>query len=159
MAEINISTQINAVIEIVFDLSRSIDLHLISTGKTGEKAVAGVTAGLISLDETVTWEARHLFKTRLFTSRITAMQPPFYFMDEMQKGDFKKFKHEHFFQKNESGTLMKDKILLQSPFGLIGKLADTIFLKNYIKHFLIERNEVIKQYAETAQWKKILKSS
>ena len=137
MAEILITTQIKAPIEIVFDLSRSIDLHLLSTSKTKEEAVAGITSGLIGLNEEVTWKARHLFKTRFFTSQITAMEFPFYFKDEMQKGDFKKFLHEHFFDKNENGTLMKDRILLQSPFGFIGNLADSIFLKNYIKGFLL----------------------
>ncbi len=156
MEEIFITTQINCSPQIVFDLSRSINLHLVSTAKTGEEAVAGVTNGLINIDEEVTWKARHLFKTRFFTSRITDMQPPLYFKDEMQKGDFKKFIHEHFFNQNEAGTLMKDKILLQSPYGLAGKLADKVFLKNYIRNFLIERNAIIKYYAETGEWKKIL---
>jgi hypothetical protein len=57
-----IQTFIKNNIEVVFNLSRSIDLHLISTAKTNEKAVAGVTIGLINLNETVTWEANHLFK-------------------------------------------------------------------------------------------------
>ena len=156
LAEINISTQVNSSIEIVFNLSRSIDLHIISTGKTAEKAVAGITSGLISLDEEVAWQANHLFKTRYFTSRITAMNAPVYFRDEMLKGDFKTFHHEHFFEINESGTLMKDKIQLQSPFGIIGRLADALFLTNYIKKFLIERNNVIKDFAESGKWKKIL---
>ncbi|MBC7867877.1 MAG: SRPBCC family protein [Gloeobacteraceae cyanobacterium ES-bin-316] len=156
MAEIFITTQINCAIEIVFDLSRSIDIHLISTSKTGEKAIAGKTTGLIGLHEEVTWQARHLFKTRLFTSRITAMQSPVYFRDEMQKGDFQNFMHEHFFESNEEGTLMKDRIILQSPFGLLGRVADAVFLKEYIKKFLIERNRTLKNYAENGNWKQIL---
>lgn len=139
-----------------FDLSRSIDLHLISTSKTNEEAVAGVTSGLIGLEEEVTWKAKHLFKTRFFTSRITHMDAPFYFRDEMVKGDFKKFYHEHFFEKIESGTLMKDHIFMQSPFGFIGNLADALYLKKYITRFLLERNEIITAYAETESWKQIL---
>ena len=159
MAEIYITTQINSPIEIVFDLSRSIDLHKISTGKTNEEAIAGVTSGLINQHETVTWRARHLFKTRTFTSKITLIQRPFYFKDEMQEGDFKKFVHEHFFEQNENGTLMKDKLMLEAPFGYIGKLATRIFLKNYISKFLLCRNQVIKQTAESGFWKKILNNN
>ena len=156
MAEILISTEINAPIQVVFDLSRSIELHVESTKRSGEKRVAGVTTGLINLHEEVTWQARHLFKTRLFTSRITAMNAPVYFCDEMQQGDFKKFLHEHFFETSKKGTLTRDRIVLEAPFGLLGKLVMALFLKNYIKRFLIERNQTIKLVAEDGHWKKIL---
>ncbi|WP_461450862.1 hypothetical protein [Mucilaginibacter sp.] len=45
MATITLNTQINAPIEKVFDLSRSIDLHIESTKQTGEQAIAGAQAG------------------------------------------------------------------------------------------------------------------
>lgn len=159
LASIETSIQINAPVEIVFDLSRSIDLHMISTARTNEKAVAGVMTGLIQKDETVTWEARHLFKKRYFQTLITAMEPYRYFRDEMIKGDFKTFYHEHFFRSNENGTLMTDKLLLEAPYGFIGKAIDKLFLAGYIKKFLVERNLVIKQYAESGEWKKILNSN
>ena len=41
---IHLTTLITAPIERVFDLSRSINLHKISTAHTGEKAIAGVTS-------------------------------------------------------------------------------------------------------------------
>ena len=59
MPKIELLTEINAPIEKVFDLSRSIDLHMGSTKQTGEKAIAGKTNGLIELGETVTWLAKH----------------------------------------------------------------------------------------------------
>jgi ligand-binding SRPBCC domain-containing protein len=156
MALIRTSLQIKAPVEIVFDLARSIDLHLISTEGTREKAVAGVVTGLIQQGETVTWEARHLFKKRSFQTLISAMEPFHYFRDEMIKGDFKSFYHEHFFEPNEKGTLMTDQVNMAAPYGLIGIMVNSLFLKNYIKKFLTKRNLVIKQYAENGQWKKIL---
>lgn len=159
MAAINTSIQINSPVEIVFDLSRSIDLHMISTAETNERAVAGVTSGLINKDETVTWRANHLFKSRIFQTKITAMEPWYYFKDEMLKGDFKSFYHEHFFQPNENGTLMTDKVQMEAPYGFIGKIVNDLFLKNYIKTFLAKRNRIIKYYAESGEWKKILNSN
>ncbi|MGZ3777717.1 MAG: hypothetical protein ACXVI9_09040 [Mucilaginibacter sp.] len=44
MPKIELLTEINASIEMVFDLGRSIDLHMESTKQTGEKAIAGKTA-------------------------------------------------------------------------------------------------------------------
>lgn len=42
-----------------FDLSLSIDAHLGSVQRSGERAVGGVTSGVIGLGEFVTWRARH----------------------------------------------------------------------------------------------------
>ena len=78
MTSIHLTTFIKAPVKRVFDLSRSISLHKISTALTKEKAIAGVTSGLISKGETVTWQAKHLFKTRQFTSKIMEMQSPFF---------------------------------------------------------------------------------
>jgi hypothetical protein len=62
MTKIHLTTFIAAPIDRVFDLSRSIDLHKISTAHTNEEAIAGTTTGLIKFNETVTWQAKHLFK-------------------------------------------------------------------------------------------------
>lgn len=156
MAHIHLTSFIAAPPVRVFDLSRSINLHKISTADTNEKAILGVTNGLISKNETVTWEARHLYKTRRFTSSITEMQSPDFFIDEMLKGDFKSFHHEHHFKAAENGTIMIDLIRFETPYGIIGKLANALFLKTYIEKLLIKRNAVIKEYAETQKWKAIL---
>ena len=59
MTLIKLETNINAPIERVFDLARSIDLHKISTAHTNEQAIAGKTSGLIGMDESVIWRAKH----------------------------------------------------------------------------------------------------
>lgn len=156
---IHLTTNILAPIERVFNLSRSIDLHTLSTYRTGEKAIAGRMKGLIELNEQVTWQARHLGKIRRHTSLITAMQPPVFFEDEMLQGDFKYFKHQHHFntQGNDT-TLMTDILDFRSPYGALGKMVDRVLMRRYLTRFLEERNEVIRHYAETDEWKKILPS-
>ena len=156
MPHIHLTSFIAAPVERVFDLSRSINLHQVSTTDTKEKAIAGVLTGLINKDETVTWEARHLFKTRQFTSRITEMQSPEFFVDEMIKGDFKSYSHEHHFRPANNGTIMIDKVKFESPYGMLGKILNNIFLRSYMERLLIKRNAVIKDYAETQKWKAIL---
>lgn len=148
MASFQTSIFIKNTPEVVFDLSRNIDLHIISTDGTDEQAIAGVTTGLIEMNETVTWQARHLFKTRFFTSQITAFDFPNTFTDQMIKGDLKSFSHKHTFKRVNGGTLVTDEVNLQAPFGILGKMITALFLKNYFKRFLIRRNEVIKEYAE-----------
>ena len=158
MTSFTLNTHINNTCEIVFDLSRSIDLHLISTSKTNEKAIAGKNSGLISLNETVTWQADHLFKKRYFSLKIIQFDYPHSFTDEMIKGDLKSFSHQHIFEKNKEGTLMKDVIYVEAPYGMLRKFVLWLFLKNYFKKLLIERNNIIKQYAESEKWKIVLKN-
>lgn len=156
MPKIVLETNINAERKIVFDLSRSIDLHLISTRETNEKAIAGKISGLMEMNETVTWRAKHLGIYQNLTTKITAFEKPTYFADEMIKGAFKSFKHEHIFENTANGTLMKDIFVYESPLGILGKLADLIFLKSYMTYFLIERNKTIKECAESEKWKEIV---
>ncbi|NRF37162.1 SRPBCC family protein [Pedobacter foliorum] len=148
MPIIRLETFIEASQETVFDLSRDIDLHQVSTVQTNEKAVAGKTSGLIGLNESVTWEARHFGILQRLTSKITKMESPDYFVDEMVSGAFKSFRHEHIFEAKGKGTLMTDIFTYVSPVGVIGKLADGLFLRDYMKELLVQRNEVIKKYAE-----------
>lgn len=156
MARIILRTLIHAPAERCFDLSRSIDLHQRSTARTEERAIAGRTSGLIELGETVTWEAKHLGFRQQLTSKITAYEYPNFFVDEMQKGVFKSMYHLHQFEWNGDKTIMTDDFQFRSPLGLLGKAADVVFLKNYLKQFLLERNQIIKQYAEGNEWQSLL---
>ena len=156
MPKIHLTTFIAAPVERVFNLSRSISLHKISTAGTNEEAIAGITSGLINLNETVTWRAKHLFKTRQHTSVISAMEMPVQFVDEMVQGEFKSFRHEHHFKPIDNGTIMIDLLDFETPYGTFGKIFNSIYLKKYLEKFLQKRNNVIKEYAETQKWKVIL---
>jgi ligand-binding SRPBCC domain-containing protein len=150
MPKIVLNTYIKAPVQKVFDLSRSIDLHQHSMQHTNEKAVAGRTFGLIELNETVTWQAKHLFKTRSLTSRITEMNPPYHFRDVMVEGDFKMMEHDHYFSEINGLTKMKDVFRYSAPFGWIGKIVEILFLTKYLTILLRKRNEYLKQNAELA---------
>jgi len=156
MRIIELQTSINANKFIVFDLSRSIDLQSKFVTDSNEKAVAGRTSGLISLDETVTYRGKHLGVWQNLTSKITDFDRPHFFADEMQKGAFKSLRHEHHFIATEEGTLMKEVFDFESPLGVLGKLANTLFLKSYMTNFLKNRNKTIKKFAESGRWKELL---
>ena len=158
MPTIHLTTFIPAPVKRVFDLSRSISLHKISMQQTGEIAVAGVTSGLIKKDETVTWKAKHLFKTRFFTSKITEMLLFEKFTDKMIRGDFKFFEHEHHFKPITNGTIVIDILRYETPYGLIGKLVNKFYLSSYIENLIKKRNDVIKQYATGEKWKALLQN-
>jgi ligand-binding SRPBCC domain-containing protein len=157
MPRINLLYSINAPIDVVFDLSRSVDLHKISTAHTNEEAIAGKTQGLMDLNDSVTWQAKHLGITQRLTSKITEFNRPYFFTDEMQQGAFKSFRHEHFFKEENGLTIMADVFDYKSPFGIFGRIADVLFLKKYMYKLLAERNRIIKEFAEDPdKYKKIL---
>ncbi len=156
MPIIKLQTIIKANKEVVFDLSRSIDLHKISTEHTNEQAIAGKTSGLIGLNESVTWRAKHFGIYQNLTSKITEFNRPNYFTDEMQNGSFKKFKHRHLFTELNDETLMIDFFDYESPLGILGLLANKVFLKKYMTALLKKRNKIIKEFAESDKWKEII---
>lgn len=156
MPKIELKTEINSTLEICFDLSRSIDLHKISTAQTKEKAIKGRTKGLINLNETVTWQATHFGIKQKLTSKITAFDRPNYFIDEQIKGIFKSIIHEHKFEKVGDKVIMKDTFEFHSPFAFLGKIFNKLVLTNYLKRLLIGRNQIIKEFAETEKWKEVL---
>lgn len=151
MAQIQLETRINAPIEVCFDLARNIDAHVAAAGKSGERAVAGVTSGLINLGETVTWEATHFGVRQRLTSKIVAFDRPRMFADEMQRGAFKRWHHTHRFESNAKGTLMRDEVNFASPFGFIGRIVDALILKQYMTNLLLAHNAYIKNAAEQQQ--------
>ena len=79
-------TEISAAAEVVFDLALDIDAHEASMAKSGERAIGGVTSGLIGLDQDVTWRARHFGIPFTMTSRVTEWSRPKRFVDEQVRG-------------------------------------------------------------------------
>jgi ligand-binding SRPBCC domain-containing protein len=156
MPVIHLTTFIAAPVNVVFDLSRSVDLHKKSMTQFKEEAVAGTRFGLIENEDTITWKAKHLFKTRLLRVKITDMKKPDQFTDEQMQGDFKIMKHEHHFKPCENGTIMIDLFYYEVPYGAIGKIFDSFYFFNYMTRLLQQRNKTIKEFAETEKWKRLL---
>ncbi|WP_077618269.1 SRPBCC family protein [Bacillus sinesaloumensis] len=139
---------IQAPVEVCFDLARSVDIHIETTAKTKEKAVDGVTQGLLEIGDTVTWEATHFGIKQRLTAKITHMEKPYVFVDSMVKGVFSSFTHTHQFTEENGGTLMIDTFEYKSPFGPLGIIADKLFLEKYMTGFIITRAKELKKFAE-----------
>ncbi|MES2862893.1 MAG: SRPBCC family protein [Bacteroidota bacterium] len=148
MTTIKITTHYFAPIEKVFDTNRNIDIHQQSASKTKEVAIAGITSGLINKNETVTWKGKHFGFYVTHQSLIPEMIFPTYFIDEQLKGHFKSFKHQHFFEQKENYVEVKDLLEYETPYGIFGKLFDTLFLKKHLTNFIIHRNAILKNLAE-----------
>jgi ligand-binding SRPBCC domain-containing protein len=153
---IQLETRIAAPARRCFLLALSIDLHMASTAGTKERAVAGVTTGLIAQGESVTWRGRHFGVMLQHTSRITRYEPPAFFQDIMTAGVFKSFEHDHRFHEQNGDTLMRDELRFSAPLGILGTIVERLVLRRYLTRFLRERNQFVKQVAESEMWRKYL---
>ena len=148
MPAIILETLIHARAEACFDLMRDVRIHTETTAQTNEKAVAGVTDGLIGLGQTVTFEGTHLGMRQRLTVKVTEFERPTRFVDEMIKGSFRSFKHIHEFLFVEDGTVIRDTLIWESPFGILGKMADKLFLERHLTQLVLTRNAKLKELAE-----------
>ncbi|WP_163099353.1 SRPBCC family protein [Peribacillus alkalitolerans] len=139
---------IKAPIELCFDLARNVNIHTQTTSNTNERAVDGVIEGLLEEGDTVTWEAIHFGIRQRLSAKVTLMEKPHKFVDNMVKGAFHSFTHTHEFIEESGGTVMMDTFHYKSPLGLIGVLADKLFLEKYMREFIASRSKALKEIAE-----------
>ena len=109
--------------------------------------------------ETVTWEATHFGIRQRLQVKMTRLERPHLFRDEMISGAFSSMSHQHRFEEKNGTTEMLDRFEFRAPLGLLGRIAEGLFLRNYIETFLRKRNATLKQIAESEQWKHYLSRS
>jgi hypothetical protein len=153
------STLIAAPVDRVFDLSRSVEVHLLANVHDNEQALAigGVTTGLVDLGQQVTWRAKHFGFWHNLTSKITAMEAPNYFQVTMVKGIFRFMQADHRLRSLPSGvTELNDVFTIAAPLPILGPIVEGLFLRRYMMKLNRERNAVIKQLAESDDWQRYL---
>jgi ligand-binding SRPBCC domain-containing protein len=154
-------TVIRAPIARCFDLARSVEVHLAGNVHWGEAAIAesGSASGLVDLGQRVTWRAKHFAIRQRLTSEITAMDRPVYFQDTMIEGPFHSMQHAHVFRTlSPEMTEMEDVFRFAAPLPVLGRLAEILVLRRYMRGLLRERNAVLKEIAESKEWQRLLPS-
>jgi hypothetical protein len=152
-------TLIDAPIDRVFDLSRSIEVHLLANVHENEQALAvrGLTTGLVGLGDQVTWRAKHFGLWHDLTTKATEVKPPTYLQITMVQGVFRSMQADHLFRSLPSGTTqLRDTFAIAAPLPILGPIAEVLFLRRYMIALNRERNAVIKQLAESHDWQRYL---
>jgi ligand-binding SRPBCC domain-containing protein len=149
MTSIVIETTIHAPVELCFDLARDVAAHAESASFSSERIVEpGRTEGLLERGDLVAFESRHFGIRQRFVARITELDRPNRFVDEMVYGAFKRLRHVHEFERFGNATLMRDIIEWQAQFGLIGMVADKLFLRRHMAWFVSTKQRALKEIAE-----------
>lgn len=142
MTRFELTTYVAAAPERVFDACLDVDLHTASMAGSGERAIGGVTSGLLGLGDRVTFEARHLGIRWRLTARVTESDRPAYFVDEQERGPFKRWHHAHYFASDGAGgTVMRDIVEFTAPCGPLGALVERLVLRAYMIQLIQHRNQ------------------
>jgi ligand-binding SRPBCC domain-containing protein len=64
---------------------------------------------------------------------ITAVKDKSYFIDEQRFGPYTLWHHKHFFEATENGTKMTDVVHYALPLGFIGRIMNTLVVKNKLQ--------------------------
>jgi ligand-binding SRPBCC domain-containing protein len=144
-----VETFIAAPIERVFDLARDVEAHNRSASFSGERCVEpGRTSGLLELGDLVTFEGVHFGLRQRVTAKIIEVDRPRRFVDELVRSAFKRLRHEHDFEERDAGTLMRDTLEWTSPFGILGRIADALFVRRHMEWFVTTKQRALKAIAE-----------
>jgi ligand-binding SRPBCC domain-containing protein len=66
-------------------------------------------------------------------TKITEYQPPHRFLDVQTKGPYKVWRHEHTFEEADSGTIVRDVVRYQLPFGILGDVAHWLIVRRQLR--------------------------
>ncbi|MCX8104818.1 MAG: SRPBCC family protein [Ignavibacterium album] len=77
-------------------------------------------------------------------TEITHVDEPFYFVDEQRFGPYKMWHHEHIFTEiPDVGVEMQDLVTYMIPFGWLGRIANSLFVRKRVLEIFQYRKEVL----------------
>lgn len=80
-------------------------------------------------------------------TEITHVEEGKYFVDEQRSGPYKIWHHEHHLEAIPNGVLMSDLINYVPPFGFLGDIAQSLFIKNQLDEiFNFRYKKLIEMY-------------
>ena len=77
---------------------------------------------------------------------ITDYKPSYMFVDQQLKGPYSMWHHTHLFERlNDEETLIKDIVIYAVPFGIIGKLTHSLYIKADLDAIFDFRSQKIRE--------------
>lgn len=80
-----------------------------------------------------------------WVTEITHVEKQRFFIDEQRFGPYRMWHHEHRFEEEEGGILMTDKVSYKIPFGLLGHIAQSLFVKKQLKGIFKHRVKALEE--------------
>ena len=76
---------------------------------------------------------------------IEEYDPPHGFVDRQAKGPYKSWRHRHSFEEAPGGTLMRDHVVYELPFGLLGLLSHRLLVERQLRRIFDYRGRRIRK--------------
>ena len=105
--------------------------------------------GDVGIGQKVTFKSTQFGIEQQLTVEVVECDPPWRLVDEMTEGKFRSFRHIHEFKPHDTGTLMRDTLIWESPFGILGWIVDKLLLKQRLQKLVKTRNAKLKAIAES----------
>lgn len=84
-------------------------------------------------------------------TEITHINEGRYFVDEQRIGPFAMWHHEHILEPENTGVKMKDIVSYQPPLGVIGGIANRLFISKQLKFIFTYREKALQAFFEKKQ--------
>ena len=78
-----------------------------------------------------------------WVTEITQVHKNNYFVDEQRMGPYKIWHHQHFLEQTDKGTLMRDIVSYQPPFGILGQIANRFIIRKKLEQIFEYRKNVL----------------
>jgi ligand-binding SRPBCC domain-containing protein len=80
-----------------------------------------------------------------WVTEITHVKELSYFVDEQRIGPYQLWHHQHHIEAIDGGTLMTDTVSYQPPLGILGDIANTLFIKKQLKEIFDYRTLAVEK--------------
>lgn len=68
-----------------------------------------------------------------WVTEITHVQDKEYFVDEQRFGPYAFWHHKHFLRETKEGVVMFDEVHYKAPMGILGRMANALFIERQLK--------------------------
>ena len=109
---------------------------------TSENSEEKIYPGMI-----ITYKVSPILNIKMnWVTEITQVKENKFFIDEQRLGPYKMWHHQHIFIDNDDHVLMKDIVTYIPPFGLLGDIANQLFIKRQLNEIFnyrfVEMNKI-----------------
>ena len=80
-----------------------------------------------------------------WVTEITHVEHENFFVDEQRVGPYRMWHHQHHIQEIPGGILMEDIIDYQPPMGLLGDIANSLFIARQLDEIFAYRKEAVEK--------------
>lgn len=84
-----------------------------------------------------------------WVTEITHVEEGRYFVDEQRAGPYSLWHHQHFIEPDGDGVIMTDIVTYRPPFGILGRLANLLFIRSRLNEIFEYRNKVLREWADS----------